>query len=1071
MEQEKKKKLVIRTLLSCVIGAFIPLSCSMFTFAWFISTTKAENKTIKGEVGLRDYFYADGIWDGDGTSTTKPHEIVTPTHFYNLTRLQNLGVFSDKTYFQIGHDFNWNSSDPNADHTRYCLDENGNRVSVLDMTDYCLDKSLGGVYGALLPIGSEGTPFNGYFDGSLIPIIGLRVAGNPEDVGVFGYTSHTSDVKNIVFEDLEVTSLGYSTTGDSNFLYSEIIETIFNPKEGNPFESASLDLDEVNLKSINSTTKDNIVTYLSSNDGIFTAHFPTITGKNIEYSISSSTGVIKAVRGTDNQLQIDLTKLPSEFSANQSVRMNSNISLVASVKIDGIKYSRVIQSYNVEFKKAPSDPEDPTSEKILSMTVTCNHTNDSADNPINFAHGFNVGYIVGHADGNVDHCYVYNGTLVLNKDIVSLHKIPSQTETGLIGRIGNNVTTDIDPTNTTATNGETGVLNLSYIYSLIRTPFVGGVDEDDDDCEEVYAGYQNTWNDTASALSGKQKTFITYAVDGTDSASGKLYGPHGTAAENFEMYKEYLRTDTANPKHFITYAGDSGNAAQDLKDRVADGGSWYLDDYKVKSNLINKEMNSVDFTWNKVISDTDDVKRGLGVFKIVTARSDLPGRPREAFPDEDNIDSQIWRNDIGGFSIIDDASSPKTAIYYSTAECDWTKEESGYPGWSNTLAPASMNTLPEYSDTGSFEYPFSRDFNYMFKIGLSEIEARKFIVGTDMKNYMFNTTSGFLKNYLQSILINRRGEPVEPGTKGFGFKVQFSQDSLRPVDKLTSYISVGKPTSIQSYPDGNYYPEKSIVFSISNPKGANVSIAGCDGNISIYRYDPESNSPAEELYTMYSKSITDANYGRAFEYQHDAFNPSEEDVSKQYNTMNIVSELGGGMSRAGWLYGHTFKVPYGTYVIAASTRTYTADPKIYYVCVQGQTNGDLGEMEVATIGNYIHDVDFLLKRPTAYYDAEQEITPTPTDDIRSVFDVDDETYFAKFSFNGDFTNAVGKMVVDTIDVSSKNYIRCRFNDFITYLLFYCRRNNPAYKINNENSGNLIVGEATYDGPYENFTTW
>ena len=1038
-----KSRLVVRVLMTCVIGTFIPLACTMFTFTWFLSTNKADNQAIDGEVGLRDYFFVGDGYAGKGTQD-KPYEIVYPTHFYNLTRLQNLGVFSDQTWFRLGHDFT-NDDDPLddslSDHNYYCLSDLNDKdytskVSYLDMRSYCKDVSLGGTYGPLLPIGSEGTPFYGKFDGNLLPIVGLRVAGNPEDVGVFGYTSHSSEVKNLVFQDLEVTSLGYSTSGDSNFLYSEIIERIFDDDPEHEFEKAYLDLDEVNLKSTSIFGQSDLPTYLTTHDGIFTAHFPTIAGKNVEYSISSSTGVIKPVKDEDHQLEIDLSKLPTEFSGDNSVVMNSNISLVASVKIGGIKYSRVIQSYSIEIKKAPSIPDNPASPKKMSIQVKCNYVKDSSNNPINFNHGYNVGYIVGHADGKVEHCYVYNGTLNLNKDEVTLHKIDSQTETGLIGKIGNNVTTDIDPTSTSTTKGETGVLNFSYIYSLIRRPFSGG--------EEVYAGYQDTWN--GSAVSGNPKSFITYAVD------EEGYGPTGVS-DTFDLYKEYLRTDTSIPKNYITYAGAGTDSAfLDLKGELDDAGSWYLSDYEVKEGKINKQMNSVDLTWNKVICDggTPETKRGMGVFKIVTASSSLPGTGH---------DSDIWRNNIGDFAITDDVSATKNAIYYSTAECDWTK---GLTGW-NTIKPAIMNTLPTYSNTGSFEYPFSRDFNYLFKIGLSAEESAKFITGTEMKNYFYNTTSGFLSNYLSSKLITRENEPVEKGTKAFGFKVQFSQDIYTGVDKLTSYLTVGDPMATnqkQFTVNGEtaYYPQKSIVFSIHNAKGANVSIAGCDGDISIYRYNPDSSDKPVELYTMYSRQDTEANLGRAFEYQHDCFEAPDDEI----NTKEVVTPQGGDMKRTNYLYGHTFKLPYGNYVIGSSHNTGYSSAKVYYVCVQGQTNGDLGELEVATIGNYIRDVDFLLKSPVTM-DGSGNITGV-------TFNLNDTSAFAKFSFNGVFKSDIGKMVVDAINVSGTNYTRVRFNNFINYLLFYCRKNSPAFKINEENEGALIVGEATYDGPYTTFTT-
>lgn len=1020
-----KRNAIIRILLSCAIGSFIPLACTMFTFAWFFSNQNTNDKVVDGEVGLRAYFYRGDNYQGDG-SLEYPHEIVTPTHFYNLTRLQNLGVFPEKTYFRVGHVFQGHEEEGPK-----CL--NGEtKVDVLDMTSYCTSSPL-------LPIGNEGTPFYGSFDGSNIPIVGLRVAGNPEDIGVFGYTAYTSELSNIIFKNLEVTSNGYSKVDDSNFLYSEIIDDIFNNPSG--FGTASLsfvDGSDVShslkttlpyaLADLSTVTEERVIDGETCNVviGHFEPSFPSIdiNGQSVEFKIASSTGVICEDGDTGN-LIVNLDKLPIDFAAGTPITMNSNISLVASIKINGIKYARVIQSYSVAITQQPVVESGPN---VLSMTVKCDYVYDSENNPINLGHGYNVGYIVGHADGNVGNCYVYNGTLLFNKDDANLQQIDSRTEIGLIGKVGNNVTTDIDPTNSSSVKGEIGVLNFSHIYELIREPFVAG--------DNTFAGYFGTYDSSTGNFTGPKKTFISYAQE---PKTGDIYAPRSADASTFDLYKEYLRTDTdATHKHYITSAGDF----EDLTAETTIG-----KDYTIPSGTLNKMMNSVDFTWNKVICDgtEEGENRGLGVFKIVT--------PYSSLANDSGLASAIWRNDIGSFSIVKDFDEDaKTAIYFSTAECDW-KNGGGWDGATGSITPINMNTLPSYTNTGSFNYPFSRDFNYLFKIDL-ENQARHFVVGSNMYNYMFNTDEPFLINYLSSKLINRKGQPVVPGTKGFGFKVQFSQDSLRPVEALSCYMEIGQPKTNQlsRYTvngEEHYYPPKSITFDIENPKGANVSIAGCDGDISIYKYNPDDNTePVEELYTMRSRRNDSDGMGRAFTYSYDGSTSS---------TATEVTPTGGNMRASNFLYGHIFTLPRGHYVIGSSVRTGSTSAKLYYVCVQGQTNGDLGELEVATIGNYVHDVDFLLKDPTT-----------------NTFDANDKSFFAYFSFDGVFTDEIGKMVVDAYPMAdpetgvTKTYIRTRFNDFITYLLFYCRKNNPAFILN---GGELISNQPTYDGPYSTFTDW
>ena len=1019
------RKKLTKLLIGVIVGNSVPLTLAVISFAWFYSNTRASNQHVDGSVGLREYFYRGDGYIGDG-SEQYPHEIVTPLHFYNLTRLQNLGVFPTKTYFRVGHVFEgYESEGPK------CL--NGDvKVDILDMSSYCANRTL-------LPVGSEGTPFYGVFDGNHIPIVGLRIAGNPEDIGVFGYTSHTSTIKNIVCKDLEISSKGYSVTGEENFLYSEQIEDIFSQNASN-FELASLQFVSTyaeenhthSLKQVQPFSVDDLYgksTVINEANSQFNGKrivqaqiipsFPTISNHNIEYTISSSAGIIEQVNNSNN-LVINLSNLPSDFDAGVPVKMNSHIALVASIKLNSIKYARVIQSYSVEIKQ---DFITPGQENLgLFLKIECDHTYDNG-NPINNGHGNNIGYIVGHADGNVESCYVYNGTMLLNENSEDLENVVTKTDYGLIGKVGNNVTVDIDPTFGATTNGETGVLNFSHVYSLIREPFEEG--------DQTTAGYTNTYDPQSHDTTGPNAGFVAYAVDQADDAEGK-YSPRGTLPATFNMYKEYLRTDSSYPyKHFITAIGGQTDIEQN---NIGTGSA-----YTIPSN-ITKEMNSVDFTFNKVICDGtgENENRGLGVFKIVTGYSSLAN--------DSNISSLIWRNNIGECSIAHDSDAQaKREIYFSTAECDWTKG-GGWSGATGGISPAIMNTLPSFSNVGTFRYPFSRDFDYIFRLDLRE--AANFKIGNNFYNYMYDTDSEFLKNYLSSKLIDRTGRPVNWKNKAFGFKVQFSQNSTEPVTKLDSYMTIGKPTSLHQYTvngETKWYPEKSIAFSIDNPNGANVSVAGCGGHISIYSYDPNDNTkPITELYTMRSKSSGAHNMGRFFPYS----------STGETNTQSQVLPTGDNMTSSDFLYGHIFTLPKGHYVIGSSSINANSDvTKLYYVAVQGQTNGDLGEIEVTTTGEIVREVDFLLKDPT---------------DVNNPFNVNDSSFFGKFNFAGNFADTIGKFVVDSYELQGALYLRVRFNDFITYLRLKDWKLNPAFIVNNNQP---IVGENEYSGPFENLTVW
>ena len=95
------KKPILYTLFSLIVMCSLAISITSITVAWFLgaSVKTEDTELLDGDIGLRNYFFA-----GDG-SEENPFEIVSPVHFYNLTRLQNLGIFPEKKYFQVGHDF------------------------------------------------------------------------------------------------------------------------------------------------------------------------------------------------------------------------------------------------------------------------------------------------------------------------------------------------------------------------------------------------------------------------------------------------------------------------------------------------------------------------------------------------------------------------------------------------------------------------------------------------------------------------------------------------------------------------------------------------------------------------------------------------------------------------------------------------------------------------------------------------------------------------------------------------------------------------------------------------------
>ena len=993
------KRMLPRILAVGLSAIALVSSVVAFSIAWFTSPGGSTDKeTLDGEVGLRGYFYT-----GNGTKDN-PFEIVSPIHFYNLTRLQNLGVFTlKKTYFQVGHYFD-NDTDPS------CLNiVNGVQVKQpwLDMESFCATNTL-------LPIGGEGAPFVGEFDGQGLPIKNLKISGYPEDIGVFGYVSYGGVVRGLVCEDLEVVSLGYtkSQSDPSNALFGQDIDDIFSAESDYLATETSLsftnnnELDAgkktVQLKEENGTSGKHY-THINSDDntltnnkyifnGYFLPTWPTGHSDPFTYSWKSSSEVLKkatpemkaaglaiADSDIDNAVVVDMTALANSTGENgfnnptQNMQVDARLSLIASVQIGGFTYSRVIQSYKIEFYsnslydgEVPED-YDPYDVGNYEMSIFCDYVDKGATNDIatNYHHGNNIGFLAGHVDGTIEDSYVYKGSLKFNDENAN-EPIETESETGLVGEIGTNVANSLDADLGLTTNGDTGIVNFTKIFNNIRGSFEGG--------EQVYGGYYATGN----------VPYVTYnSIKNT---------------EKYGLFKDYL-CHMSDGEPITSVVLDQAPNIRDYDTSLNESELWHK--YTIPSSNITS-FNSVDIIWNSIIQDDleNNKDRGLGVFKIVSTHVNV----NTSSPTYD-YSNYIYTN-IGKTRISND-NTRYDKVYFSTAEFDHTQGDS--PSWGTgvgQITPLRATTLPSYSTKESFKYPFSRDYNYCFELDLSRTED----LGS--RNYMYNTNSQFLLNYLSSILIDKYGGQINPKSNRFGF--MFRSDDNEKLNYLSSYMNIGVPGKTVNFgtnQNPECYPENSLVFRIDNKNGANVSVVGTGADISIYSYDPTvAGVYPEKKYTMYSKS-KNTNY--------DTFRYFEYNINGQTDTTAKVLDT--TMTDSGKLYGHIFKLPEGDYVIGASSGT----AKLYYLAVQGQTNATIGDYDIASVGSAITRVDFLTEPPT-YADFKAGTLS-----------------LAKFLFRSNQNFLENKAItVDIKTVNDKKYINLKYSEennpvFITYLLLSC----------------------------------
>ena len=1036
-----KKIFVSRFLLSIVCLASI--SVPVASIAWFMGTnTATKDRTIGGEVGLRSYFYA-----GDG-SVSDPYEIVYPIHFYNFSRLQNLGVFSGETHFQIGHFFGSSEDGPSCINDPENIDPETDepvKTKYLDMKSIC--------YGAravnIPPIGNEGTPFVGVFEGFGVPIKNLKITGSPEDIGVFGYVDYRGSVNGLVLDGtvsdngtpldtsdddfgVEICSEGYTKTDNNEFkLFSADIDDIFT--SAHYFAEAHLDLysytyddseglwswtDDENavslkvangaqgtrLSNLNGYTKykteiveGETVDYYSFNRSgniynkvFFKAKTPSETGRPFKYSVVTSSDLVREVElssvdgssSDEKVFAIDLKRLgDSDDFQTGSKQAEARLSIVATTEVGGYKFSRVIQTYSFEFFNNGGKYE--LEEGVKDGLFTCNVYLDymvapagatSTDYVTNYHHGNNIGVLVGHLNGSLTNSYAYNPRMSFNK--TGYTAILTESDTGLVGEIGKNVVNSIDPELGIVTDGSIGVMNFTNIYKNIRSDIK---------------------NDKNYTLRGG-----SIKPTGVDSVVEYVSYKPFINQENYSFWENYLRVDEVAEGLTVTH--------EPIIQTGANMGSGHYDIVKDDDTTLRSDLNKVDFLWNKIIEGEE---HGLGVFKIVTSKLGTT-----------TPYSSYYLNTIGSSVIVNDSTKAKNKVYFSTAEYDHTKVSNDI-NWENNPPLRAVDIPVEYSnDLGSFEYPFSRDHNYVFELDLSEMGVNE----TDY--FMSNAKDQFLINYLSTKIVNEIGKPITSGPF-FGFMfARKTNGVIEQVRSLSSYMPVGVPDFGAKFkPEGSddYLPPKCIYFEITNTFGGNVSIVGNNNDITIYGVDTETqsknNNVDKALYSMRAKNVsgdssTDQN--RYFKFHHSTGYFDPVNIDESMNTDD------------GALYGHIFKLPKGKYVVGSRKDT----ANIYFLAVQGQDKGEMDTTTFADIGYKVENVDFLTEAPTyAKY-------KSGTLDEAGV------------SFTANFNETE----TQTFYITAKNYsetpvLWLNFTDgatpFVTYLVTYSESSSPLYIQDNE----------------------
>ena len=885
------------------VGLMVPFTLSLFV-------KDAESEGFYGEVSLRSYFECgtgrlpktNGPEDpGD------PYVITRPRHLYNLSRLQGLGVFNDKKYFQLGlvglH--NDNSLKPLC----YKDDSSSEVVPFLDMKDSDLS------YETITAIGTEAVPFFGEFNGNGLEIKNLNVYGDPEDIGLFGYTAHGSNIHDLFLDNVTIHARGFTSGFEGLYGTPSAAATgariTYSITGSDPDYFERTDTEKLKTKQYDASP---IFDWNGSGDEpTIDQPYPILGFSNVNsryrYKFLISGDFLSDNSAvTANTAKVDLPavfkffkSLKTDPSTKFPVQAVSCISLVASTTDNyGLDHSKVVMTLEFHFSL------DASTSKNITMNVK-----------LGAEHNNNIGLIVGHCDGTMKHCYVHDGKFDMNDGGASYTKMQNSSNYGLIGLVGGTVHNFAAEESDAGTGAgkDIGVLDFTTVYNDIIDP---------DNSFDSSQGYNQSY------------------------ANGVTYGPRETT-----NYGEYLRY---------------GN-----------------------NRYVTEATNTVSFNCQKVITSTD-----LGIFTVATNQtgSGMDQNVGDAIVDG----TSVIRYENTSYNNTD------YYVYYATGEYDknnnipFSKYVDGikqdtpevfFPGYH----------FPNYDQitTQSFD---QRDAyqNYIIRFKIESAHRTD-----ENKTFYFSDVDkespggSFMSHYFEHKLVDANGDPIladsESSLSGVMLRnslggeiralncsfttpdLSISGQKMYCIDKekfgypaanmvnfeiltntanvtvVAGQTDVTKPAALGVYKIGKTMADRAtddndkpyINRSFEDPDYA-FFMPGSD-HLAYFDYADElitedgNGDPLDEPYYL----------GRIGRYNTTTqkVDPATINTEAIMPSMSGTTEYGYTSGRTR-LYAHTFKLEPGRYCLGSATGAHRTGSvgqettaKIFYLCAQGQTDGNI----------------------------------------------------------------------------------------------------------------------------------
>ena len=746
-------------------------------------------------------------------------------------------------------------------------------------------------------IGSEALPFYGEFDGQNVEIKNLNVYANPQDAGLFGYTAHGSSISNIFLSNITIHALGYtsgfadlyapeSTIGNNAYF-------VYDPNDGS--------LETINFTKTYENTEysyyyaNNLTDFEYTETGSSPIPVVSIQSPSSTYTFSSLLSGDLIAYNADNQIVPDLTRVfeffkekKDEEEASFPIQASSAASLiVSSVDSYGQKHSKVLLTIEYDFTL------DSASTDFISMGVR-----------VGGDHGNNIGLVAGHCDGTVENCYVYNGSFNMNNGGAGYYPLANGSNLGLIGRVGGTVQ------NILATESDVGAKEGKNIGVLDFTTIYGDIID-------------------------------SHSFDGSHTATGVTagvtYNPIPTT-----KYLQYLRS----------YNGD----------------------------YITQQADAVSLRGRVIVSNTD-----LGVFTVATdARTS--GNNSDA---GQNIDRSVLLTD-NNISVDDASGDDNFYVYYATGEYNkayHTNYGTGvtFANYQDSFNNRSSTTLlPGYNfpskdqlTRDSFETREERQ-NYFIRFKLDpNYRKGKGFYFSDVDT---ETDGGaFIANYFNYKLVDQTSSHIPVGDNKCGvmlknnlrqdigeFSASFACPNLTP--------QYGLAVTVYGLQDdkNNNYVSNMVNFEVKNDL-ANVTVIAAPtdhslpSTLGVYRLDNSDFSgyidkEQDEYNLIFNQAYDSPDYAffmpadsnlAYFDYRvspqshlgeigtYDATGVFTE--ATHLTDATVANEYGktefGYETNKTRLFAHTFCLPRGRYCIGSASKADQCVPKIYYICAQGQDDG------------------------------------------------------------------------------------------------------------------------------------